>query len=426
MPRKVRDASLETRTARGRLPVPADHKPYYRLIEPGLHQGYRKPASGPGTWVRRRWDPGAGKYKVENLRTPDGDLVLADDYAEADGVGVMSFAQAQTAIRGPRNATGALTVAGVMADYLKFLETDGRSAHAIRDARCRINAHIIPTLGSVKVPPPAERLRRWLSEIATVGPRLRTREGEQQKFRQGSDDEEALRRRRVSANRVLTIVKAAFNLAFREGRIESDASWRRVKAFKGVDAARVRYLTLAEVTRLLNACTADFRKLVQAALQTGCRYSELTRLVAGDYNPDAGTVHIRKSKTAKARHVVLTEEGVALFGELVAGREKNARILSRPDGSAWSQNHQTLPMIEACERATISPAVSFHILRHTWASHAIMNGVPLMVVAKNLGHADTRMVERHYGHLAPNYVTDSIRAGAPRFGLAQGNVRPLR
>jgi hypothetical protein len=44
-----------------------------------------------------------------------------------------------------------------------------------------------------------------------------------------------------------------------------------------------------------------------------------------------------------------------------------------------------------------------------------MNGVPLMVVAKNLGHTDTRMVEKHYGHMAPGYVADAIRAGAPRF-----------
>ena len=47
-----------------------------------------------------------------------------------------------------------------------------------------------------------------------------------------------------------------------------------------------------------------------------------------------------------------------------------------------------------------------------------MNGVPLLVVAKNLGHVDTRMVERHYGHLAPSYIADAIRAGAPKFGFA--------
>jgi hypothetical protein len=37
---------------------------------------------------------------------------------------------------------------------------------------------------------------------------------------------------------------------------------------------------------------------------------------------------------------------------------------------------------------------AFEHLRHTRASLAVMNGVPLMVVAKNLGHADTRMVEK--------------------------------
>jgi integrase len=62
-----------------------------------------------------------------------------------------------------------------------------------------------------------------------------------------------------------------------------------------------------------------------------------------------------------------------------------------------------------------TPRVSFHILRHTWASLAVVAGVPLLVVAKNLGHADTRMVEKHHGHLAPSFIVDAIRAGAPRF-----------
>ena len=40
-----------------------------------------------------------------------------------------------------------------------------------------------------------------------------------------------------------------------------------------------------------------------------------------------------------------------------------------------------------------------------------------MVVARNLGHSDTRMVEKHYGHLAPSYIADAIRAAAPNFGI---------
>ena len=79
MPRKVRDANLETRTARSRLPV--RHKPFFRLIEPGLHLGYRKLPSGPGTWLVRRYR-GEGRYVVANLRTPDGELILADDFED--------------------------------------------------------------------------------------------------------------------------------------------------------------------------------------------------------------------------------------------------------------------------------------------------------------------------------------------------------
>jgi hypothetical protein len=68
--------------------------------------------------------------------------------------------------------------------------------------------------------------------------------------------------------------------------------------------------------------------------------------------------------------------------------------------------------------AKIKPRISFHILRHTWASLAVMAKVPLLVVAKNLGHKDTRMVERHYGHLEQSFIVDAIHAGAPRFGAA--------
>ena len=49
-----------------------------------------------------------------------------------------------------------------------------------------------------------------------------------------------------------------------------------------------------------------------------------------------------------------------------------------------------------------------------------------MVVAKNLGHSDTRMVERHYGHLAPSYVAESVRKHAPKFGkVTASNVTPM-
>jgi integrase len=220
-------------------------------------------------------------------------------------------------------------------------------------------------------------------------------------------------------------LRAALNHAFQNGNVASDLAWRKVKPFKNVDAARLRYLTIAEAQRLINASEPDFRLLMQAALQTGARYSELARLTVSDFNPDVGAVQIRQSKSGKPRHIVLTDEGAAFFKQVTAGRAGDEPMLLKTDGSTWKVSHQLRPMANAVTHAKIKPAVSFHGLRHTWASHAVMNGMPLMVVARNLGHVDTRMVERHYGHLAPSYVVDAVRATAPRFGVQMANVVPL-
>jgi integrase len=76
------------------------------------------------------------------------------------------------------------------------------------------------------------------------------------------------------------------------------------------------------------------------------------------------------------------------------------------------------PMLDACNRAKIKPAVSFHVLRHTHGSTLAMRGVPMGVIAQQLGHADTRMTEKHYAHLAPSYVAETIRAHFPTLGIA--------
>ena len=56
-----------------------------------------------------------------------------------------------------------------------------------------------------------------------------------------------------------------------------------------------------------------------------------------------------------------------------------------------------------------------------------MRGVPMGVIAAQLGHADTRMTEKHYAHLAPNYVADTVRAALPALGIVErSNVAQLK
>jgi integrase len=434
MARTVRNSTLDNRTARLRLRPSG--KPVFRLIEPGLHIGYRRLTSGPGTWVARRYC-GDGSYRVTNLVTDAGRPVFADDYSDGDGLSVLTFAQAQERTKALRPAgteqpERPFTVADAMADYFAFLELHRKPT---RTARSHDRLFIGPSFGTTNVAQlTADRIRRWLSDIASQAPRVRMSakpDGSPKppaRSRPVSVDE-AARRRQATANRILTTLKAALNRAWREGKTPSDNAWRRVEPFHGVETARVRYLTIAEGGRLSNACEADFRKIVTAALVSGARYGQLTRLIASDFNAENGTLRLYSRKGRGREHVyhaVLTAEGTEFFGGVCAGSPPEQLMFRKADGAPWNTSDHSRPMMEACQRAGISPPAGIHVARHTWASHAVMNGMPIMVVARNLGHSDTRMVEKHYGHLAPSYIADQVRKSAPQFGFSSGNVTALR
>jgi integrase len=74
-------------------------------------------------------------------------------------------------------------------------------------------------------------------------------------------------------------------------------------------------------------------------------------------------------------------------------------------------------MDAACEAAKLE-GVTFRILRHTYASHAVMNGMPIAVVSEQFGHKDPRITGRHYAHLCQTYKQKLIRENAPSFGFA--------
>jgi integrase len=252
----------------------------------------------------------------------------------------------------------------------------------------------------------------------------RTRKGIPQQYKAEPATDDQRRARRATVNRTLTILKAALNRAFEAGKVDDDTAWRRVKPFDGVSAARPGWLTIEETRRLVNAAAPGFRPIIQAALLTGAPYGELCAMRCRDFQ--RGKVYVFTSKKHKSRDVVLTDEGIAFFEAMTADRPPDSFIFLRDDGNPWAPSLQTRPMRQACENASIKPRVGIRQLRHTYASHAIMRGMPLIVLAGNLGHSSTVMVERHYGHLAKKYVDDVIKASAPIYGItAPSNVQRL-
>jgi integrase len=431
MARRVGNPKINTRSARSKLPD--RREPYWTVISEGCALGYRRGAKG-GTWIARFRDE-AGKQHYEALGP-------ADDARDPDGLSVFSFAQAQAKARDwfdrkAREAAGGFepstggpyTVSKALADYrAAYVAGDTKGGgKAVDRLDASAAAWIIPELGAV----PLDKLTKtklvaWHQNIAKTPPRLRTKPGAAQRHRRVDTSVEGIRRRRSTANRVLTILKAALNYAHQERRAATDDAWRTVRPFREVDAARLRYLSDDEARRLANACPEDFRALVTAALLTGCRYGELAAMTGEDFNPDSGTVQVRTSKSGKPRHVVLTQEGRDFLAKLVAGRPGSARLFLRNNGKPWGKSEQQRPILAACAAAHIEPPVNFHALCHTYASRLAMRHVPFAVIARQLGHADTRMVEKHYGHLSPGYVSETVRAAFGTLGIAApSNVVPI-
>jgi integrase len=411
---------LDSPSARAKLKVSG--KPHYRLIDVGLHIGYRRGRTG-GRWVARFY---VGDEKYETLT-----IGVADDAQAADGAEILTFSQAQAKARQlsderrkPKGEQGPYSVGQALDAYVERLEAEHKKS--LSDTRNRIANHIRPTFGATAVDAlTREELAKWLKQLAERPRRVRGKKDQKSRALEKPTTDDERRQRRASANRTLTVLRAALNQAFRDGKASSDSAWRAVKPFREVERARVRYFATDEIKRLVNAAQGEFRTLVNAALFTGCRYGELARMRVGDFNPDAGTVFVGQSKSGKARHVILTEEGQRFFKQLVTGKASDALMLAKADDSEWGPSHQIRPMNEACDAAKIARA-GFHTLRHTAASHLVMSGVPLPVVAQNLGHADSRMTEKHYAHLAPSYLAEQIRKFAPTFGTVENtNVTSL-
>ena len=409
MPRSVRDSKLDSRTARLKL---KKGKRHWRAISKGLALGYWR-GKKSSSWLSRKLVE--GKYHL-------GTLGKADDYEDADGHEVLDFYQAQERAREwsktERGRGGPYSVREAVVDYLKDFE--GKSEHETRRVCER---YILPKLGDRLVNDLTTReIRRWRDGIKAAKPRARAREDEEN-FRPGDVDERA---RRATANRILTVLKAVLNHAWREsGKVPSNEAWSKVQPYQKVDGPRVRYLTDDECRRLVNACAEDIRPLVQAALFTGARYGEITRMKVGDYDSDAGTVYIEPSK-GDPRHTYLTDEGRRFFDRVALKRGADERLFLRPDGEPWAGSQQVRRIREASQQAKVDPPATFHVLRHSYGSALARQGVALQVIAEGMGHANIEITRKHYAHLAPSHVAEAIRSGLPEYGFKEDNVSRLR
>lgn len=217
-----------------------------------------------------------------------------------------------------------------------------------------------------------------------------------------------LRRRKRTYNSVVGILKTAFQYAWENGRVSSDRPIRCLKRISVVHTSRLLFLNREECRRLLDNCTPALRDLTLAALYTGCRVGELGTLRVEDVGYQVFGLRIAAFKRSPARYVFLPDEGMAFFLRKIEGKAPKDLVFRSEKGMAIKKQHSTL-FRRAVSKAGLPEEFVFHGLRHTYASDLIRQGVPLEVVARQLGHADTRTVSQTYGHIAEQFREQQIR-----------------
>jgi site-specific recombinase XerD len=215
-------------------------------------------------------------------------------------------------------------------------------------------------------------------------------------------------------NRYKAAISKAFKLGIQEGKISHNPA-RLIPQFKE-PLGRVRFLTDEEETRLRGRLTQRPNCIPQfdIALQTGMRKGEQFTVSFDQIDFKQKFIYLNKTKNGSDRFVHLNSEAIRVLEDLkqthevlklgpdatlFVGRKK----VPISDPSEWFDN--------AADEAEIKD-VTWHTLRHTFASRLVMAGVGLKTVQELMGHKTIAMTAR-YAHLSPAHQLQALELLTP-------------
>lgn len=156
----------------------------------------------------------------------------------------------------------------------------------------------------------------------------------------------------------------------------------------------------------------SFRSILIALRLSGCRPSEITRLMIEDCSPDAWTIreHKNRKKTYRPRTVYLSPCLQTLTA--IASRGRASGPVLRPEADReWKYSDMRLRFQRLRKKTGTSPKCVLYSFRHTWITEALTAGVDVATVAEMAG-TSIQMIDRHYGHLNQQrkHLSDAARA----------------
>jgi integrase len=209
----------------------------------------------------------------------------------------------------------------------------------------------------------------------------------------------------ASVNRDMAILGHMLSKAVEWDMLESSPFKKGKRLMFKENNHRLRFLSEEEINRILGACSPHLKPIVATALLTGMRRGELLSLKWEQIRNDFIYLEAAMTKSGKARQIPINDRLAEVLREVRRGNQlKSPYVFCDSQGRRFHEVKRSF--VSACRRAGLED-FRFHDLRHTFASHLVMNGVGLKAVQELLGHADLKMTMR-YAHLSQAHLQEAV------------------
>jgi site-specific recombinase XerD len=355
-------------------------EPYWGApLADDLTLGFRKIDAVRATWIARRRKEsrpqrGEGRYSYKSL----GPVTERNDYEAAREAALKWREAADAGV-----TEEVVTVADACREYVDHLRTE-KGQESARDAEARFDRTVYGkpfgaiTVAKLRTP----RIKEWRDDLDLS---------------------------KGSANRTLTALKAALNLAVTNRRVVPAVAreWADVKAYKDATKRRTLFLDLKQRRRLVEHAQGALQDLVEAVALTGARAGELTKASRAQFDQRLKTMTFN-GKTG-SRTVPLSDAAVVVFKRVGKGKLPNAPLFTRDDGKAWAHSDWDELVRAAAESAKLPKGTCLYTLRHSFITQAITDGMTTLDVARLCG-TSVGMIEKHYGHLVAGAARQRLTA----------------
>jgi integrase len=423
-PRTAKTTTSQLQSATARLKLAPRTRPYFVKVADAAWVGYRKPLSGPGSWVARV-GVGEGRGWEKTLWTAD------DNGLKADGEKVLTYWQAKTEAQklsgrtSRRDATATddsgavITIDEALSAYEPTLLRRGARLYNARLPR----HHLSDTLLSKPITLlTIEELARWRDSLLAKALTPST------------------------VNRVMNCLRAAL----------TQADSTRVHIWRGglkaiPDATEANNVVIDDEAKAREWVAASYARdhqlglLIHTLGETGARPSQAVRLRVRDLvtiDPKAPRLMMPKSGKGGTRHpgqrkveryaVSISPELAALLEAAAKGRPSHAPLLLRKHGQLW---HETDPasqyrrdMRAIVESIGLDPDVyGPYAFRHTSITRMLLKGTHTAIVAKCHDTSEAQ-IRKHYAAKILDFTDEITRKTLPSLGPTQptvGNVVPI-